>query len=431
MSQTSLHVAEVKDRAATATLIEKWEKTLVEGGLSAELDPIIPEEVQELFPMDSENVADDFEPLAGTVASSSSEDAAKADVTVCEEITLTQIERRIVERLKALGWAATLEETNATSEQIARLADSGAAFLRATDSGQAVLAMAGATDGDVRRAARRITKPEVREFTANTNRPRTPAVMFLEHHSDEKVPGEEAKVRAAEEFRNSCRVATARDVLLAHGGRLTKEAKVELANRLFGETLRRAREGGPELGEGFRREVKRSLVRAVTEALKQINGGRSDRQRSWREDPASRERFARRLAELSKGGGRCGREQRWGSYEARLNSARAIYTASLGHATYRILHVLRRDGRMTLAELRRRFSSETQEVNDALVKLAASEKVRKLRSRKTGEVFIEATSSMNEVRYRQALRRILASRKCGLRYSGASPVDSPGRRAAA
>lgn len=274
MSQTSLHVAEVKDRAATATLIEKWEKTLVEGGLSAELDPIIPEEVQELFPMDSENVADDFEPLAGTVASSSSEDSAKADVTVCEEITLTQIERRIVERLKALGWAATLEETNATSEQIARLADSGAAFLRATDSGQAVLAMAGATDGDVRRAARRITKPEVREFTANTNRPRTPAVMFLDHHTDRKVPGEEAKVRAAEAFRNSCRVATARDVLLAHGGRLTKQAKVELANRLFGETIRRAREGGQALDEAAKREIRRALARAASEALRRRTEGR-------------------------------------------------------------------------------------------------------------------------------------------------------------
>lgn len=230
----------------------QWERILIGGGLPAELDPI--EE--------------------GSATDASEVEAKWIDEAAGRPVELTAIERRIVERIKALGWVATLEEANSTDEQIERLADSGAAFLRVTDLGDVVLAMASATDADVRRAAGRIYRPEVRKFSPRPGRPRTSAVMFLDHHTDRKVPGEEAEVRAAEEFRNSCRVAVAQDVLGAHGGRLTKQAKVELANRLFGETTRRAREGGQALDEAAKREIRRALARAASEALRRRTEGR-------------------------------------------------------------------------------------------------------------------------------------------------------------
>lgn len=175
-----------------------WERILAREGLPAELDPI-----EESSPID---VPEDGEAQQSTEA---------------EETILTTVERRIVERIKSLGWAATLAEANATDEQLARFADSGTAFLRATDSGETVLAMANATNSDVRRAAARTEKPRIEKFSPRLHvksrltgkwipKPATSAVMFLDHHTDEKVPGEEAKVRATEEFRAAARATGAK-----------------------------------------------------------------------------------------------------------------------------------------------------------------------------------------------------------------------------
>lgn len=89
----------------------QWERILIGGGLPAELDPI--EE--------------------GSATDASEVEAKWIDEAAGRPVELTAIERRIVERIKALGWVATLEEANSTDEQIERLADSGAAFLRVTD----------------------------------------------------------------------------------------------------------------------------------------------------------------------------------------------------------------------------------------------------------------------------------------------------------
>src|SRR5215213_9735046 len=72
---------------------------------------------------------------------------------------LSSANRAVVERIKAAGWAATAEEVRAHPDQIERLADAGVAYLRACGK-RVVLAMAGATVGDVRRAAARAKSSE-------------------------------------------------------------------------------------------------------------------------------------------------------------------------------------------------------------------------------------------------------------------------------
>jgi hypothetical protein len=67
---------------------------------------------------------------------------------------LTSADRTVVKRIKAAGWAATPEEVHAHPDQMKHLADAGIAYLR-TCGRRVVLAMAGATVGDVRRAAAR------------------------------------------------------------------------------------------------------------------------------------------------------------------------------------------------------------------------------------------------------------------------------------
>ncbi len=308
MSQSSLSAEEVKEQGTATSLIEKWEKHLAEEGLSGELAPLIPKEVQELFPMDSENVADDFEAAIASDAGDTPPDIAP------EEIILTTVERRIVERIKSLGWAATLDEANATDEQIARLADSGTAFLRATDSGETVLAMANATNSDVRRAGARIEKPRIEKFSPRLHvksrltgkwipKPATPTVMFLEHHTDEKVPGEAAKARAAEEFRAAARAAGAKR-------RREQETARQTATRIVG----RLRRDGEETSRVISAGPNPQRVWAIMERLQEkglVSRGfsRSDgvvfrwegsvpytkvetpaRQRHWTEEPGLRRR---------------------------------------------------------------------------------------------------------------------------------------------
>lgn len=60
----------------------------------------------------------------------------------------------VLDRVYEMGYAATLPEAAASEETIRRLADAGLANLRA-DGRETVLAMAGATDGDVRKAGAR------------------------------------------------------------------------------------------------------------------------------------------------------------------------------------------------------------------------------------------------------------------------------------
>src|SRR5215208_5943523 len=72
---------------------------------------------------------------------------------------LSSADRTVVERIKAAGWAATPEEVHAHPDQMERLADAGVAYLRACGK-RVVLAMAGATASDVRRAAARAKSSE-------------------------------------------------------------------------------------------------------------------------------------------------------------------------------------------------------------------------------------------------------------------------------
>ena len=74
---------------------------------------------------------------------------------------LTSCDHAVLSRIRERGYAATRSEARASDEQIERLADVGLAYLRADANGEIVVAMAGATDGDVRRAANRARADEI------------------------------------------------------------------------------------------------------------------------------------------------------------------------------------------------------------------------------------------------------------------------------
>src|SRR5215218_9119467 len=127
---------------------ELYERILEAEGMPAEL----PNEERVSFVALDEVVAAEPEETDGDAA----EDGAPR---LCAGDDLTSVDRALVDRLKAAGWAATPEEVHAHPDQMERLADASVAYLRTCGKG-VVLAMAGATVGDVRRAAARARSSE-------------------------------------------------------------------------------------------------------------------------------------------------------------------------------------------------------------------------------------------------------------------------------
>jgi hypothetical protein len=141
--QSILRSREIKDSAE-----------LYEGILEAEGMPVeFPNDERVSFvALDDEAVAAEPEEIDGDAA-----DYGALRPRASNE--LRPADRALVEQIKAAGWAATPEEVGAHPDQIGRLADAGAAYLRACGK-RAVLAMSGATAGDVRRAAARAESRE-------------------------------------------------------------------------------------------------------------------------------------------------------------------------------------------------------------------------------------------------------------------------------
>src|SRR5215218_5875574 len=127
---------------------ELYERILEAEGMPAEL----PNEERVSFVALDEVVAAEPEETDGDVAEDGAPRLRAGD-------DLIPADWAVVERIKTAGWAATPEEVHAHSDQMERLADAGVAYLRACGK-RVVLAMAGATVGDVRRAAARAKSSE-------------------------------------------------------------------------------------------------------------------------------------------------------------------------------------------------------------------------------------------------------------------------------
>jgi hypothetical protein len=129
------------------------------------------------------------------------------------------------------------------------------------------------------------------------------------------------------------------------------------------------------------------------------------REPHWTED----ERLGRRV------------ERRRESGRAAYDSARALYLQLCPGLERKLLHLLRRDGPKLEAEFlsrHRALAEGTPDPGDAaraaLKRLDEAGKVRRVKSRKTGEIFLAAAEPLDEPRHRRALGHLIRDERFGI-----------------
>lgn len=463
----------------------RWEAILEKEGLPREL-PEAPAEIVELN--------------EGTAGFSEEACDGRGDderLRPNEGIGLLPEDRALIVRLKNLGWAATPGEIGAGPEQIERLADAGAAYLRAHGK-RIVLAMAGATSGDVRRAATRTeyrdqgtgvrpalgpsqedTSPDelaaevIRRLGRNggvveeralevslRGRPprlRNAALALLAERGEARklrcgssgativVLSGTQKAAVGRELRRVADLGAAleeerREALKPHasevewvGGRTVDDWLGGFRRAVAGKglTAGQVRELirtelpfriGPQdaLGEDAEIEEWRcSLARRREENVTIIRRAREESfvpkrfgappEPQWTEDPGLRRRINAQL--------RTGR--------AAYNTARVVYLASLPTLAHKMLHLLGRDGRDSRERFLALASAEAGGWEDpwalldgAIRALGEAGKIRRLRSRTTGAIHLEATEEFDEAAFAGSLRRIIRSGRHGIPVPG-------------
>lgn len=123
------------------------------------------------------------------------------------------------------------------------------------------------------------------------------------------------------------------------------------------------------------------------------------REAHWTEDEDLRRELRRRRA----------------SGRAAYDTARALYVGLCSGLDRKLLHLLRRDGPKPEAEFlsrHRGLAGDTpgdpeDAVRGALRRLAEAGKARRVRNRKTGEVFVAATEPLDEPRHRRELNSLI------------------------
>jgi hypothetical protein len=101
---------------------------------------------------------------------------------------------------------------------------------------------------------------------------------------------------------------------------------------------------------------------------------------------------------------------------AAYNTARAVYVCSLPTLAHRVLHLLRRDGRQTQDRFVALVRAEDPEndrpeelLEETVRNLGKAGKVRRMRSRKTGRIYLEAMEGLDVPAYERDLGRIVRS----------------------
>ena len=117
-------------------------------------------------------------------------------------------------------------------------------------------------------------------------------------------------------------------------------------------------------------------------------------------------------------------ERRQKSGRAAYDTARAVYLRHCPELEHKLLHLLRRDGAAPERELLSRrqdlasFASEATDpeaaLRSALRSLAEAGKVRRMRSSKTGEIFLAATELLDETGYRRSLNGLIRDARFGI-----------------
>ncbi|QIN84610.1 hypothetical protein GBA63_19625 [Rubrobacter tropicus] len=310
----------------------------------------------------------------------------------------------LAEAVKSSGWAvpAARRVSDLAPEmlaRVARLSEAGIAHLFAGEAGGVVLAMAGSTAGDKRRAVETLPRSAERPLASR----RVFGVLLDSgdagsHYSEEegwgltvktgKVSPERELEAAAERFRAS------RD-----GGSLAvAETKAE---------RRRIEANRKRLRAEFIARRRRGEKLVVRPAREIDDSWTASREPHWTEDAELEHR-----TERARKSGRVA-----------YDTARAVYLRQLPSPTHRLLHLLRREGG---AIREREFVSRHAKLAGAraalpeaallaaLRELADAGKMRRLRSRKSAEVFIAATEPLDEVRFRRGLNGLIRDERFGI-----------------
>jgi len=118
--------------------------------------------------------------------------------------------------------------------------------------------------------------------------------------------------------------------------------------------------------------------------------------------------------------GRCV-ERRRESGRAAYDTVRALYLQLCPGLERKLLHLLRRDGPKPEAEFLSRHRALAEGATDpedaaraALQRLDEAGKVRRVKSRKTGEVFLAAAEPLDEPRHRRSLGRLIRDERFGI-----------------
>ncbi len=364
-------------------------------------------------------------------------------------------EGALVRRIKTRGHAVpvgrTLDGLDAgLLARVHALSERGVAHLYA-EGGGIVLATAGSTAGDRRRAVESLPKVPSRPLATR----RSFGVLIDAgpdvHYSEEDGwgisrhdrPTSEATLEATAECFKAARCyrpalpgvgldaeAVRRRANPAPRALLAAVLRAEPAEavalvvlaRLVVALLRRRliRAGAPWDSEAERRRMAANGERVRREILARRKSGRAfvvkparelDAQREAAREPhwAEDERLGRRV------------ERRRGSGRAAYDTARALYLQLCPGLERKLLHLLRRDGPKPEAEFLCRHRALVEGSPDpedaaraALKRLDEAGKVRRLRSRKTGEVFLAAAEPLDEPRHRRYLNRLICDERFGI-----------------
>ncbi len=390
----------------------------------------------------------------------------------------------MVSALKASGWAVAAGRTIADVDaevlaSVYPLSEAGVAHLF-SEPGGIVLAMAGSTAGDRRRAVEALPALPERGYSS-----RGFSVLFESgeagtHYSEEPGFGHVLKeaphsrevelAAAAERFRAARFLRPSQDRPLdVHGirRRVRQQPLVRAVVRAAVQADRQDAEATYRLvavAAAIARLLARGMVgRALAAERPWDTGAERDRmekagRRLRREMLAGREaRGGRppavvpataldaerreRLAACDDPKLRRNVARRLKSGRAAYDTARAVYLQRCPGLEHKLLHLLRRDGdgggvpEREFVSRRRNLAPVAEDpeaaVRGALRSLAEAGKVRRVRSSRTGEVFLAATEPLDETDYRRSLNGLIRDGRFGIvnPWARAGAVETEGEDA--
>lgn len=377
-------------------------------------------------------------------------------------------EESLVTLLRENGWAVAAGRTLADVDkeilaQAYHLSEAGVAHLFA-ESGGLVLAMAGSTREDRRRAVAKLPTLSERSYASRSFSGlfdcRESGVHYSERESCGQAikgapePEKELLDSAGERFRASRFVRPRADRPLDHEAirrcvrrtalvraavkyalvvdpadateTVLRTAAALLVGRLFSRMVaRRAldaeRTWDTEAERNRMAEQGSRLRREIAAARKERGRGQPTYTTAHELDEARAEDAGTHWAEAP--ALRCSIKWRRKSGRAAYDTARAVYLRNCPGLERKLLHLLRRDGVQPETEFLSRhrnlaadtsFGNPEAAIRTSLRQLAEAGKIRRVRSQKTGEVFLVATEPLDETGYRRSLNALISDGRFGI-----------------